>query len=402
MIKKEQLRKYVSTGSLITLFLIAWYLTLSIAHYLNQRLMWNDEMCVFNSIEQLKPHEMFTMQLKNLQVFPRAYLFCIQQFSRLFDFHILSLRFLPFVCMLTAFWFWLKLARTAFKDNSAYWTYLLSWAASVVMVYYAAELKPYSMDVLVGALFMTFLYREEDLRRRSPRKYKMVLAALPALGLFSYPAFLFAMIVFYNLGIVSLKDKSQRPYWLIYTISLVMVFLISYAVDMRLRPIAIVTEGFGDYFISSASIGEFFRTFGDGVNSVFCRSFVRYPRIMRDLSMPFLVLGIINMFYSFFANIKKDGWQIRSLKTVPLALFTGLVILGILKKYPLVTRTTLFFFPFVLVLVVDAITGLKNRQKHIFTVIHVLYILFLLAMTVGIAGQVFSGDLGALPTIWKF
>ena len=127
----------------VTLILVTWYVTLAAAHYFNQRLMWNDEACVFESIQYFEPLQMFTTQLRAVQVFPRVYLFLIQQFSGLFDFHLLSLRFFSFVAMLTAFWFWLKLARPLLKADSAYWTYLFSWAASVPLVYYAAELKPY-------------------------------------------------------------------------------------------------------------------------------------------------------------------------------------------------------------------------------------------------------------------
>lgn len=164
--------------------------------------------------------------------------------------------------MLTAFWLWLKLARPLLKSDTAYWTYLFSWAASVPLVYYAAELKPYSTDVLAGAIFMMFLSHEDGLRTRDARKYRFVLAALPALGLFSYLAFLFALIVLYNLAVDFLKDKTRGKDLGIYAVSLAGFMLLSYAIDMRLRPIAAVTTGFGDYFISFSSVVEFFKTGG--------------------------------------------------------------------------------------------------------------------------------------------
>ena len=387
---------------LVVFVVAAWYVTLAAAHYFNQRPMWNDEACVFESIQYFNPQQMFTAQLRAVQVFPRVYLFLIQQFSGFFDFHLLSLRFFSFVAMLTAFWLWLKLARSFLKNDPAYWTYLFSWAASVPLVYYAAELKPYSMDVLAGAIFMMFLYHEDGLRARDGRKYRFVLAALPALGLFSYPAFLFAMIIFYNLIVTALKDRSRRTDLAIYAVSLAVFILISYATDMRLRPVGAVTEGFGDYFISFQSPGEFFKTLGEGTNNLFSRWFGEKPKAVKKIAIVFILFGFFNMFYAFFSNIKKEGYRVRSPKTAAFALFLGLAALGMLKKYPFtVPRTSLFFCPFVLLLTIEAITGLKKLNKYVFTFAHVLYIAFLAAVTVGIAGNVFSGDLGAVPVIWK-
>ena len=386
----------------VTLILVAWYVTLAAAHYFNQRLMWNDEACVFESIQYFEPRQMFTTPLRALQVFPRVYLFLIQQFSGLFNFHLLSLRFFSFVAMLTAFWLWLKLARPLLKADSAYWTYLFSWAASVPLVYYAAELKPYSMDVLAGAIFMTFLYHEDGLRARDARKYRFVLAALPALGLFSYPAFLFTLIVLYNLVHDFLKDKTRGKDLGIYAVSLAAFILLSYAIDMRLRPVAIVTTGFGDYFISFSSVGEFFKTLGEGINNLFSRWFGERPKTIKAIGRVFVIFGFLNMFCAFFANIKKEGYRIRSPRTAVFALFLGLVALGMLKKYPFtVPRTSLFFCPFVFFLTVDAIASLKRSNEYIFTLVHGLYVVFLAAVTFGIAGNVFSGDLGTLAVIWK-
>ena len=108
------------------------------------------------------------------------------------------------------------------------------------------------------------------------------------------------------------------------------------------------------------------------------------------------------MFYAFFANIKKEGHRIRSPMTAAFALFLGLLVLGMLKKYPFaVPRTSLFFCPFLFFLTIDAITSLKKFNKYIFTLMHGAYVVFLAAVTFGIASNVFSGDLGTLATLWK-
>ena len=122
--------------------------------------------------------------------------------------------------------------------------------------------------------------------------------------------------------------------------------LLSYAIDMRLRPIAAVTTGFGDYFISFSSVVEFFKT-GGGINNLFSRWFGERPKVIKAIGRVFVIFGFFNMFYAFFANIKKEGHRIRSPMTAAFALFLGLLVLGMLKKYPFaVPRTSLFFCPF--------------------------------------------------------
>ena len=146
----------------VTLILVAWYVTLAAAHYFNQRLMWNDEACVFESIQYFEPRQMFTTPLRALQVFPRVYLFLIQQFSGLFNFHLLSLRFFSFVAMLTAFWLWLKLARRSKADSPTGRIFSPGGVGAAGLL--RAELKPLFDGRAAGAIFVTFLYHEGPAR----------------------------------------------------------------------------------------------------------------------------------------------------------------------------------------------------------------------------------------------
>jgi hypothetical protein len=125
----------------IVLCLAGWFLFLATAHYFNQRPLWNDEQCVFSSVKEFTPHDLFSKPLNHMQAFPRAYLFLIQQFSRPLDLHLLALRFLPFICMITAFWVWVKIASKELTGKTALGLFVLCWGASIPLIYYAAELK---------------------------------------------------------------------------------------------------------------------------------------------------------------------------------------------------------------------------------------------------------------------
>jgi len=387
--------------SVITVAVIGWYVLLCTVHYFNQRPMWNDEECVFRSIQAFSAQDMFAKPLMAIQVFPRLYLYSIQSISRLFDFHLLSLRILPFLAMMSAFFIWIKLAGYEFKNKLDRLTFILSWPASALLIYYSAELKQYSMDVLTAAVFLLFLYNQERLEEDHKTLYGFILLLLPVLGMFSYTAFLFMGLPLYNLVLSARKNRFYIRFIAMYAVSFAVFVTTSYVFDMRFGHSHGAVEGYGDYFISFQSVGEFFKTFGEGTMNLFSRWFAERPRIIKKTAIFFLVFGLIDMFYAFFKNIKKDGYAFKSINTIALVLFAELFLMGALKKYPFsVPRTSLFFCPVVLCLTVKGIVEVKQINKYIYGVIHGLYVIFLIFMTTALARQIFGGDLGAMPKLW--
>jgi len=373
-------------------------------HLLSQRPLWNDEQCVLYSIEQYTPHQMFTIPLLSIQVFPRVYLFIIQQISRPFDYHLVVLRLPAFACMMTAFFVWLKVARYALKDTLSYVTFVASWVASGLLLYYSAELKQYSMDILTGGLFLLFLYNQHVFEQRDtpPRWYLPVVVLLPVLGLFSYTAFFFAFLPLYNFFLASRKNKAAMRYASMYGCSLLAVITVSYFFDMRLRPVEILlTSGFKNHFISFESVGAFFTTLGEGINNFFSRWFVERPRFLKGIVRCFTGFGFLYMFYGFFKNIKKERWTLRSLDTIAFVLFMESLILGALHKYPFtIPRTSLFVCPVVLYLTVRGIVSARLVNKYLAYVMHSLYLIFLAFLIIAYSRAVFIGKLGFMPAVW--
>src|SRR3989338_5348739 len=211
-VQPKTIRPFQSFLSLAIFFLCCWYLLLCSVHYTRQRPLWLDEQSVFKSVAAFQPQEFFTRKLAVDQIFPRLYLCLIQKIAQPFDLNLLSLRFMSFVSMIAAFFIWLRIAKYELsakgasakltasgpanggaggKDQLQYFTFVLSWTASSLLIYYSAELKPYSMDVLAGAIFIWFLYNQTRLAEGNKARYLAALVLLPLLGLFSYPAFLF-------------------------------------------------------------------------------------------------------------------------------------------------------------------------------------------------------------------
>lgn len=379
--------------------LIGWFLIVVAAHYLSQRPLWNDEQCVFDSVEGYSVKRMFGDPLLRYQVFPRVYLFVIQQFSRVFDFHVLSLRFFSFAAMVAAFLIWVKISGYEMKRALERLLFIGSWAATGMLIYYGAELKPYSMDVFCGALFLLFIYNQEKLAKREG--YKVILFLLPALGLFSYPAYVFAGIVFYNFVVSAVADPKQRRWAVLFGGSLAGFAALSYLFDMRLHAGQVISTGFGDYFISFKSVDVFFMTLWEGTNNLFSRWFAEHPKVIRKFVRFFVGFGFIYMFYGFFKNFKKDGYRFRSVDTIAFGLFAGLVVLGALKKYPFtVPRTSLFFCPFVLFLTARALCRLEGINRPLGKFVQGLYVVFLVVLSIGLAQAAFAGKLGGMPEVF--
>ena len=382
-------------------FFIFWYLFLCVVNYLNQRPLWNDEECVFLSIKSFTPKQMFTQELMSLQVFPRVYLFGVQFFSRLFDFHVLSLRFPSFVCMVLAFFIWLRLAKDELKDKLEYLTFVLSWCASSMLIYYSSELKQYSMVVLAASLYVWFIFKAQNLKQEKQSFiYAGILSMLPFLGLLSYTAFFFPPIVLYNLIVLQRTDKSQGRDIFILVTAFCVSLTISYLFDTRLRPSSILSKEWQDYFISLKSAGEFFKTFGEGVMNLFVRWFTEHPRMIKRIGVFFVALGMLNLFYSFFCYIRKEQYLIRSLNTIALVIFLELFIAGMFKKYPFtVPRTSLFYCPIVFYLTVKGIGVLKGINKYAYITVQGLFFIFLLFLTLALSGLIFTGQTVFAPVL---
>lgn len=385
----------------VTVLVGVWYVFLCAMHYLSQRPLWLDEFNVFLSVRDFLPHQFFTEKLAGGQIFPKLYLFLVQRVAEPFDYNLLALRFCSFLAMLTAFAVWLNIIRYEFKDRLAYLTYVLSWAGSSLLIYYSAELKPYSMDVLAAGCCVLFLYHQQKLFETRPKIFVLLLVAMPLWGLVSYPAFLFFVFPLYFL--LTLPAKSRFGWTCVcgYILSMFAVAACVYYFDIRVTRADTSTQGFSDHIVSFVSAGEFFKTWGEGTTDLFGRFFVDNPKIFRKIAMPFCVLGLLNMFYLFFKNFASSGFKLHSLRTVALVLYAQLFVLGALQKYPFsVPRTSLFFCPIVLFLIVDAIQSLRAVNRPVYLVVQGAYLVFLIVVSFGLGQVVMSGNMGIMPRIY--
>ncbi len=378
------------------------FILLCTVHFLRGRPLWLDELEVLRSVKFNGTTDFFTHQLQGGQVFPRVYLFFIQKIAQIFDLSVWSVRLLSFVSMLLAFSIWLRVGRLALKDNTQYLVFLFCWASSIPLIYYSAELKQYSMDVLVSGIFTWFLYRQENLvKELIHRKYTMLLMALPLLGFLSYPAFLFMLFPLYNLFMVPNKSREQLGQMGLYVMVLIFVLVTIYCIDLRTAKATADTQGFSDYILSFQSIPEFFKTLGEGIMNLFSRWFTEKPKFFKKIGIFFMFLGILYIPWVFFRQFKKNYRQISSVEILAFLLFLELAFLGAMKKYPfIVPRTSLFYCPITFLMTIKAMDFIKTYNERIYRVLITSFMVFLSVVSLGIIKVVMTKNLGSICFIW--
>lgn len=398
---------FKNTAKYTAILIGLWYLTLCFFHYISQKPLWNDELAVKQSLDNFtSAKDFFTRPLYAVQVFPRFYLLVIYYIAQFFQSHVLGLRMISFIAMCAAFLLWARLMRRELKDHVAYLTFLLCWCASVPMIYYAAELKQYSMDVLVAVLFLLFLQNQRSWQQIKRKKLNITLVFLPALGLVSYPAFLFCFFPFYNLVRSVRRNKALITSLILFICSVLVFVSLSFYFDMRLAPVSDLnvphSGGHGDYMISFESIGDFFKTFGEGVNNLFSRFLADHPRILRKITRCFTGFGLIYLIYGFLAHIKKEQYYLTSVKTIAFVLFWEMFLLGALRKYPFtVPRTSLFYAPIVFYLSIQGIALTRRIHKYLYWFLQGAFITFLLILNILIARIILSPQyLGGQSVLW--
>lgn len=361
----------------IIIFCAIIFVALCFFHYFSQRPLWLDENFILQNIQELSFKNILGPLIKN-QAFPRIYLIIIKWFSAKFDYVLLSLRFFPLISMIAGFIFWTVNYNKNFSNRWLSFLAIFSFLSSYYMSYYAAELKPYSMDVLVVGLFAMYLPYQKALARKTPSKpFIIATLLLPFTILFSYASFFVFWIVIYNLLYITRKNIKTLPLLISYFLLSLLFFIVVFNFDLRfsLQHKGLVNY-WSDYFLCTDSGYCFFKSFGEGTRKLAVWWFGN-SSIFRKIASFFIPFFFISMFFYGIKSLKKNGLRIFDLESLSIVVFLELFILGMLKMYPFTgERVTLFFAPFVFYMIVKAIAALK-RVKILYYLVAVFYLCFL-------------------------
>jgi len=118
------------------------------AHYASNRPLWNDETALALNV-MLLPFAELRGGLAGEQVAPLGFLVAEKLVASALGPSEWALRLVPFVASLASLWLFWQVARRWLEPTPALWALAL-FAADWTLVYYAAEAKQYSTDVLAA------------------------------------------------------------------------------------------------------------------------------------------------------------------------------------------------------------------------------------------------------------
>ena len=371
----------MKTYRILSAVCVFWFIFLCFFHYFSQRPLWGDERFILNNMENQSYLKIFG-PLKDSQAFPRVYLSLIKLWAETFGYVVLSLRFFPLIAMLLAFFAWKKIYQKALPSGM-YSLALFSLSSVYCFSYYAAELKQYSLDVLIAALFCLYLgYQSQLTTKEFSMPFILATLLLPFTLFLSYAGFLFFWIVSYNFFLAGLKNKKAVCLFIAYALLSVSAVITVYFIDLRHNLSAAgLFSYWNDYFISTESWYAFLKSFGDGVRKIATWWFGNTDFLKRAASflIPFF---IISLFTFGFKALKASRLKVWDIDALGLVIFLELLALGILKKYPFTgERIILFFAPFVFYYIIRGIYSLR-RLRFIYFFFLVSYMALVLGSAV--------------------
>ncbi len=357
-----------------------WYLLLITINLFNQ--------------QPLAPEEM----LSHDQAFPLLYYQFIQSWAALWDQKLLALRTWAFISMFFAFWVWMRIATISFVHAWQRLVYALCWVSSVSLIYYAAQLKPYSMDVFVAGMYVLFFLDAERLKSTLTNlQYNILVWCLPLGGLVSYPAF-FSMA----LPLWVLYFEGKRSWMRIggYVAICATVAFLVYWFDVRMGNEMVLQRYWNDYFVSFHSFGDFFKTFNLGLNNLLNRWLAEIPDYHRWIGQTFIGIGFVYMLLRAIECVRQKARM--DISVAGLIMVILLLISGLWQRHPFnVPRTSLFLAPLFMVMFVEVLGQFRQRLPKIGTIVIVLFCGYALYVSTGIGRLVVVGDLGAQAVLWK-
>lgn len=348
--------------------LIAFGIVLRASKYLPAFALRGDELAVTLNLINRSAIELMTKPLDSDQAAPFGFVLVIKALITIFGRSEYVLRLTAFAAgCISLILMQNLLAKTVRRYGNIF--AMIAFAFGYYLIFYSAELKPYSTDVLVCLILL--LYFQRHLSRETTLKDFIGFAALGALSLcFSYPAIFILAAIGITLFIHYWRDR-QRLLWITLTGAVwAATFLALYFLLLRHQIDSPYLVTFWDNLLSFMPMPPWRDI------SWFPKALMGLFYIVAGLSPP-LILIVSIYFLGLWGGYKEKKWQWVLMLVIPLGLN---IVLSGFRSYPFHGRLILYLVPLVLIALGKGIDFLTQiiRNRVLTNIVYVLLIVLLL------------------------
>jgi hypothetical protein len=339
----------------IIFIIISFGMILRASKYLPGWSMRGDELSVTLNLLNRSAIDLATKPLDYEQVAPIGYLLTVKALISVFGPSEYVLRLTAFIsgCLSLVLMY-----RLLNKTTGRYGILfsLLAFAFSYYLIYYSAELKQYSSDVLVSLVLALYFHRH--ISRETIQRDFWELGTVGTLAIiFSHPA-IFMVIAMGSTLLIHYWKNKQKLIW-ITLVGMVWAgtFLIIYLMLLRHQ-----------------TTSEYLITFWGNLNSYMPLRFWRNPSWFPDsmghlftniggLSMGMTYILIALYIYGLWLFWKEKTWQWAVVAVLPIGI--NMLVSGF-EKFPFHGRLIMYLLPLVFVVFAKAVDGLTSLVHNKF------------------------------------
>jgi len=343
----------------LTWLAVAVGLLLRVLEYTDNRQLYMDEGFILENFTESPIWDLHTV-LKHDQLAPPGFLILERIMVRLPFPVIPSARFIPFVAALAAMFYFPKVARR-YLDPRAVPLATALFALGDYSIYYASEIKQYSVEVALALMALGLAARDEDESREEYRKRFTVLAVFGIVAVwFSFPL-VFSLA---GIGLAGLATQIHRKDWkhaglwaaigLAWLVSFGGCFLVSDRIVTK-APFLRVWWDFAFLRIPPHSMAEAVGVFWQFVNVVVDPTGVVTPAPHVWTGLLGSALGLIGL-----AALTKRSPSKALIVAAPIVFAAAAAAL---KHYPFHGRLIQFLIPSVLFMLAEGVAVISRRGR---------------------------------------
>lgn len=348
-------------GVLVFILLSGMLIRLKV--YLSGFTLWLDECSLSLSIMHRSIFGYFS-PLEHTQSAPVLFMMATKAVTSIFGINEFSLRLIPFLSSILALPIFYFFSKKFLEKKYSIIVALLLFSINYNLIYYSAEFKQYSSDVLL-CMFAFLLFCSFDLSKNGYKKIFVYALSAFILFLFSFPTlFITGGFILYNFK--SLKKKFKK----------LLVFLTPFIVLLPFYYIFVL-------YPSRAEMLEVYKSlWQNGFVNLNPMSFVIVLKVNINYffsQSKYTLFGVILLIMSLVFVIKNVKQNISKANLLLLYTFCCILIASFLEVYPIKERVALYLLPFFLILIVKPIDfinfkcGFKNAIKSLGIILMLIF-----------------------------